>query len=104
MELGSVVGRDGVRGARGRSDQANRPTVGGFDGASLELSDHHVAGLTIDEREYAVFVGAADDRITFEVADLTAVLCRSRTLRDQPLAREPAPIVIAAVAFPSLFR
>ena len=36
MELGSVVGRDGVRGARGRSDQANRATVGGFDGASLE--------------------------------------------------------------------
>ena len=93
-----------MRGARGRSDQANRATVGGFDGASLELTDHHVAALTIDEREDAVLVGAADDRITFEVPDLTAVLCCSRTLRDQPLAREPAPTVIAAVAFTSLLR
>ena len=75
MELGSVVGRDGAGRSRRCLDESNRSTIGGLDGASLELSDHHVARLTIDEREHAVLVGAADDRITFEVPDLTAVLC-----------------------------
>ena len=85
MELGSVVGRDGVRGASRVVDQADCTAVGGFDGASFELSDHHVAGLTIDEREHAVLVGAADDRITFEVPDPTAVLCCRQDDRPGPL-------------------
>ncbi len=82
MELGTVVGRDGVSGTRGVVDQADRSAVGGLDGSGVELTDHHVARLTIDEREDAVLVGdVADHGIGFEVADSASILCSSWTLR-----------------------
>ena len=71
--------------------------------SSLELTDHDVACLAIDEREDAVLVGeVADHGIGFEVADSASILCGGGTLRDQPLARETASTVIASVAFTSL--
>ena len=63
--------------------------VGGLDGAGLELTDHQVAGLTIDEREHAVLVGeVADDRITFEVADSAAVVYTGGSLGEAMFASE----------------
>ena len=61
VELSSVVGRDGVSGASGTLDQTNSSTVRSLDGTSLELADHHVARLMIDEGEDAVLVGASDE-------------------------------------------
>ena len=61
VELSSVVGRDGVSGASGSLDQTNGSTVRSLDGTSLELADHHVPRLTIDEGEDAVLVGASDE-------------------------------------------
>ena len=59
----------------GLVDQAYRSAVGGFDGTGLELTDHDVARLTIDEGEDAVLVGDATDHgIGFEVADSASIL------------------------------
>ena len=55
MELGAVVDGDGAGGSRGGVDEANGRSVGGFDGAGLELADPSEAGPAIDEgEEYSV--------------------------------------------------
>ena len=104
MELGPVVGGDGVSGASGVVDHADRTTVRGLDGSGLELTDQQVAGLTIDEREDAVLVrDATDHGVGFEVTDTASVLCSSWTLRYRPLAGEPTAGIVVPVSFSALF-
>ena len=104
MEFGSVVGRDGASRSGSRSDQSKRSAVGGLDGARLELTDHHVAALTIDEGEHAVLIGdIADDGIGFEVADSASVPCTSGSLRNGPFAGQPTTGIVASVPFSTLF-
>ena len=103
MELGSVVGRDGMSGARGAVDEADRSAVGGLDGASLELTDHHVARLAIDEREHTVLVGdVTDHRICFKVADSASILCTSGSLVDVTFSGQTATGIVATVPFSAL--
>jgi hypothetical protein len=103
VELGPVVSGDGVGGARSRPDQAQSSAVGGFDGAGLELTDHDVAGLAIDERNDTVLVGdVADHGIGFEVADTASVLCSSWAFRYGPFAGQPTAGIVGTVPFSAL--
>ena len=54
-------------------------------GSGVELGDHDVAGLTIDEREDAVLVGS-EDGVAFQVADAGPVLGTGRSFGDGTLA------------------
>jgi len=104
MELSAVVGGDGVSGASGVVDEADRSAVGGVDGTGLELPDHDVTALAIDEGEDAVLVGdVAEDGIGFEVADPATVLGTGGTLRYRPLSGEPTAGIVVTVPFPTLF-
>jgi hypothetical protein len=103
VEFGSVVGRDGASRSGSRSDQPKSSAVGGLDGASLELTDHDVAALTIDEGEDAVLVGdVADHGIGFEVADPASVLGSSWTLRYRSFASQPTSGIVGSVPFSAL--
>ena len=104
MELGSVVGRDGAGESRSSSDEANRLTVGSLDGSGLELTDHHVAGLAIDEREHAVLIGDITDHgIGFEVAHSASVLCTGGSLADGAFSGQPTSGIVGSIPFSALF-
>ncbi len=104
VELGAVIGGDGVSGASSAFDQADGPAVGSLDGTGLELSDHDVAALAIDEGEDAVLVGDVTDHgIGFEVADPASVLCTSGSLRKGPFAGQPTAGIVGTVPFSALF-
>jgi len=53
----------------------------------------NVSGLAIGYREHAVFVVAADDGITFEVADAGAVRGGCGALRDVAFAGDPRRVI-----------
>ena len=103
MELGTVVGRDGAGGPSGVLDHVDRSTVGGVDGAGLELSDHDVAALTIDEREDAVLVADVTDHgIGFEVTDSASILRTSGAFTEGTFAGQPTSGIVVSVPFSAL--
>ena len=103
MELGSVVGRYRSSGASGVVDHANRSAVGGLDGAGLELTDHDVARLAIDEREDTVPVGEVTDHgIGFEVVDSASMLSTSGSFTEGTFAGQPTSGIVGSVPFSAL--
>ena len=100
---GSVVGRYRSSGASGVVDHANRSAIGGLDGAGLELTDHDVARLAIDEREDTVPVGeVADHGIGFEVADSASMLSTSGSFTEGTFAGQPTSGIVGSVPFSAL--
>jgi hypothetical protein len=101
VELGAVIDGDGTGAASGGVDEPDRDAVEFGDGSSLELADHDVAGLPVDERDDAVLVGA-EHGVTLEVSDAGAVLGAGWPLGDHAFAGQAASRVIVTVAFTAL--
>jgi hypothetical protein len=83
-------------------DEGNGSAIGVLHSSGLELADHDVAGLAIDEGEDAVGVSTPQDGIAFEVANAAAVLSAWRSLGDVPFSSQAAATVVVAVAFSAL--
>jgi len=103
VELGAVVGGDGLEALRMAAYESQSAAIGVFLGSSSELADHEVAGFAIDDSDEAVVIALADDGIDFPVADLGALFGGERSLADVSFAGEAPATVVGAVAFtPSL--
>ena len=72
VELGAVVGGDGVEGSRGVTNELDGSPVERSDGAVSELADQNEAGGALNKRNDAVLCAGADDGINFPVANLAA--------------------------------
>ena len=70
----------------------------------LELTDHDVARLAIDEREDTVPVGEVTDHgIGFEVADSASMLSTSGSFTEGTFAGQPTSGIVGSVPFSALF-
>src|SRR5947208_16989911 len=98
VELGAVVGGDGLEEVGPTVDQLEKSLVGGRNGALCELADQNAAGSSFDEADDAVFASCADDRIHLPVTDLSAELDRRWALGDMALAGSGSARFIGAVA------
>ena len=102
VELGPVVDSDGLEQVPLRADQLNDAAVRGRDRSRAQLTHQDAPGHALDERDDAVAIRGADDRVHLPVADLLAQLDSGRTLGDVTLSRETAALLGASVAFPPL--
>src|SRR3989304_397687 len=104
VELGAIVERQREGATRCALDETDGAAVRLADRALAQLADPDVAGLAIHQREDAVLVGAANHRVTLEMADAGSVLRSRRPLGDRTLAGQASATVIAPVALAQLFR
>ena len=104
VELGAVIGGDGVEPVGVALGQADRPVVELLRGAGPELADEEVAALALHQAHDAVLIAGPHDGIDLPVPDAPAVEHMRGTIGEVALAGEPAATVIGAVAFakPSL--
>ena len=102
MELGSVVGGDGMDGMRFVRQELDGALGGMVCGGARELADAHQAAFAFDDRDDAG-LAATMDCIGFPVAAAGPSLHHGGPLGDEPLARETAAAVVAAVPFASEF-
>lgn len=101
MELGAVVGGDGLESPGVLHNKSDGPLIQFFFGAGLELPDQHEACAALDQRNDTV-QGASHDGVDLPVTAAGAFCRRLGALRDMALAGESAPAVVAAVALAPL--
>jgi hypothetical protein len=86
VELRAVVDGHGLDAPGGAADECDGASVRGLNRACLELADHEIPGLAIDEREDAVLVGASKHRVALEVTDAGSIRGTRRSCGDGPFA------------------
>src|SRR5215208_5483667 len=79
-------------------DQADHPPAQRLLCAIPELADEHQPGLSLDERNHAVFSARSHHRVGLPVPDHLSGLHLRWPLRDHPFTRESAAAVVGAVA------
>src|SRR5574337_857611 len=102
MELGAVVGGDGLEAP---SMFANQPhsAFGQFGLAAVsQFADQGVAGLAFDQGHDAILAAGAHHGVDFPVCGFAAILDARRPFADVPLAGEAAAAVVATIALAPL--
>jgi hypothetical protein len=74
MELGAIVGGDGLEAVGVLSDQLQGSEIGLFLGTCLELADQGDSGPALDQGDDAVEVVDADDGVDLPVSGFGAII------------------------------
>jgi len=103
MELGAIVGGDGVDRSWLGLDQALCPCSDLCRPSDGELADGQVSGLAFHHGQYTGGgLSGADERVDFPMSHLGASLGRVGSRGDMPFSGQPSATVVGAVAFSAL--
>src|SRR6185437_7249465 len=94
VELGAVVGGDGLEAAGMLTDQPHGQLILGSIG---QLADQGVAGLALDQSHDAVLAAGADHGVDLPVSGFATIIDARRPLADVPLARQASAAVVATI-------
>src|SRR6185437_16613 len=103
VELGAVVGGDGLEAAGMLTDQPHGALGQLILGSIGQLADQGVAGLALDQSHDAVLAAGADHGVDLPVSGFATIIDARRPLADVPLARQASAAVVATIPFAPLF-